>query len=78
MMKLYTNFDHMWSVFFDDRQGKHFIEVECGGSGLYAVQIPLTLDEIQMFEKDKNALDNLASKIAYSPETYKKDRGVLY
>lgn len=77
MKKLHTNFDHMWSILLDDSQGKYFIEVECGGSGLYAVQIPLTLEEIQMFENDKNSLDNLAAKIAYSPETYKKDREAL-
>ncbi|MBK8871098.1 MAG: hypothetical protein IPN19_08620 [Elusimicrobia bacterium] len=77
MKQLHINFDHMWSVFKDESQGKYWIEVECGGSGLYPVRIPLTPEEVQMFEKDKNSLDNLAAKIAYSPETYKRERGSL-
>jgi hypothetical protein len=66
-----TVYQKPWAyTVLEDWRGRLFMNVLCGGIAMYDVRIELTAEEIEIFRGDPSGLDALATKIAYSPESF--------
>jgi hypothetical protein len=72
MKELYDNEKWMFTVLLDEETGNHFLEVMCGGVGLYPVRVKLSDEQIQDFRNDPESLFGLASRILQTPSEYSK------
>jgi hypothetical protein len=60
---------------FKDEHG-YLLKVVCGGSAMYYVKIYLNKDEVALYEKSKQFLNELAIQIRADPSKF-KDRTIL-
>lgn len=69
-----------WShvVVFDEETGEWFLDAVCGSVGIYSVGVRLLPSEIEAFQQNPDALDGLASKIAYDPSQFADRAVTLY
>ena len=67
-----TVYEKPWAyeVLLDEATGEYFIDVLCGGLAMYNVRLKLSDDELEAFKLDSTALDHLADRVCYSPETF--------
>ena len=65
----------MCRVFLEEETGKYFIEVVCGGVGMYEVTVPMLENEIQDFKFDPDRIKYVVREVTFSPEKVVKDRG---
>jgi hypothetical protein len=69
-------FEKPWSfaVMLDEPSGTHYLDVLCGGAGLYEVRIRLMPDEVKEAQDRWDVLDSLALKVCRNPEAFSERR----
>lgn len=60
----------LYDVVVDERTGAYFLDVVCGGVGMYVVRIRLTPEEIEDFKRNETSLDGLARQVSYDPDRF--------
>jgi hypothetical protein len=69
-MKTVHKKEWAYIVLLDESTGEYFIDVVCGGVATYLVRLKLTDDEVEAFKLDSGALDSLAERVSYSPDSF--------
>ena len=72
MKEIYRNKEFMYSVSKNEKSNDFFIEVACGGIGMYEIKIKLLPEEIETFKNNPEKLNELAKEIAKKPEYFLK------
>lgn len=65
-------FQKPWSykVMFDEQSNTHYLDVLCGGAGMYEVRVTLTPTEVADTGGRWESLDALALKVSRAPDAF--------
>lgn len=65
-------FQKPWSytVMFDELSNTHYLDVLCGGAGMYEVRVKLTSTEVADTSGHWESLDALALKVCRDPDAF--------
>lgn len=71
MEAIYRDKALMYSVMKDETDNSYYIQVLCGGVGMYKINVKLSNDEVKEFKENNQSLNDLAREIAMSPDKFK-------
>ena len=75
MMKpIFKNNGLMCRVLIEEETGKYFVELVCGGVGMYEVTVPMLESEVQDFKVDPERIKHVVREVTFSPEKAVRDR----
>lgn len=75
MKEIFSDPNQMCRVFLEEATGKYFIEVVCGGVGMYEVTVPMLESEIADFKFDRERIKYVVREVTYNPEKVVRSRG---
>ena len=73
--QLYIDREASFSVSLEPSTGRYYLDVLCGGIGMFERRLPLTPEEVESFKRDPNEIRTLALQVRTWPERFEARLG---